>query len=328
MRRALDDGSDLIVAEAAAVAGLNQMRELAPLLVVAFERLMIEPEETDKQCRGKIAIVEALNQLEYAGPEVFLRGITHVQDPVWGAKPPEDAAGLLRASCALGLARLDHPDRLLCITDLLLDQDKTARAGGVRALGNSGSLAAVPLLRYKARVGDVETQIVGECLQGLLTLAPEQSLVFVASYLRMPDAAIQEAAMFALAESRRPDALAVLIDFWGETPGSLEESALLAISMFRLPAAIDFLTSLIARKERPARAALSALAIHRHYPKIKEAVAAAVTANGDAELAQRSFAGSSRKTPSGSQRRSCRGVGDTPGRAWRQCSPRQRPGTE
>ena len=128
LRRALDDASNLVVAEAAAVAGLNQVRDLAPHLAATFERLMIDPEKSDKQCRGKIAIVEALNQLEFAEAEVFLRGIVHVQDPVWESRPPQDAAGLLRALSALGLARLNHPDRLLHITDLLLDTDKTARA--------------------------------------------------------------------------------------------------------------------------------------------------------------------------------------------------------
>ena len=55
--------------------------------------------------------------------------------------------------------------------------------------------------------------------------------------------------------------------------------------MFRLPAGLDFLTGMIARKDPRGRAALSALAIHRHYPKIKDAVAAAVAANGEREIA-------------------------------------------
>lgn len=285
LSRALDDASNLIVAEAAAVAGVNQVRDLAAQLVAAFERLLIDPEERDKQCRGKIAIVEALNQLEFAESEVFLRGIVHVQDPVWGQRG-QDAAGLLRAVSALGLARLNHPDRLLYLTDLLLDADKTARAGAARALGNSGSLAAVPLLRYKVQIGDPEAQVIGECLEALLTLTPAQSLPFVAGCLHNPDQAIQEAAVFALAESRRPEALAALVEFWPRVPPDLLESVLLAISMVRLPAALDFLIGLIARKDAHAhaRAAVTALAIHRHAPKIKESVAAAVAANGTAEL--------------------------------------------
>jgi HEAT repeat protein len=282
LSNALADASNLVVAEAAAVIGMNQVRTLAPQLVAAFDRLMIDPEERDKQCRGKIAIAEALNQLEFAESEVFLRGIAHRQDPVWDSDPKEDAAGLLRASCALGLARLNHPDRLLYLTDLLLDTDKTARAGAARALGNSGSLAAVPLLRYKAQNGDRDPQVIGECLQALLTLTPAQSLPFVTGFLHNPDPAVQEAAVFALSESRRPEALTALLEFWPHVHRDLLESLLLAISMFRLPAALDFLTGLITRKDPNARAAVTALAIHRHAPKIKETVA--VAAHGAPEI--------------------------------------------
>jgi hypothetical protein len=48
-----------------------------------------------------------------------------------------------------------------------------------------------------------------------------------------------------------------------------------------LPAGLDFLTALVANKDTHARAALTALAIHRHYPKIRDAIAAAVAANGE-----------------------------------------------
>jgi RNA polymerase sigma factor (TIGR02999 family) len=50
--------------------------------------------------------------------------------------------------------------------------------------------------------------------------------------------------------------------------------------MFCLPAANDFLIGLIAGKDLSARAAPSALAIHRDHPKITASIAAAVEANG------------------------------------------------
>ena len=86
--------------------------------------------------------------------------------------------------------------------------------------------------------------------------------------------------MFALAETRRPEAFAVLRDYWPGAPADLRESLLVALAMFRLPAANDFLIGLIAGKDPSARAALSALAIHRHNPKITASIAAAVEANG------------------------------------------------
>jgi HEAT repeat protein len=285
LHTALGDASNLVVAEAAAVIGDNAVQELAADLVAAFDRLMIEPQGCDKQCRGKIAIVEALNKLEYAGPEVFLRGIAHVEEPRW-QDPDQDAAGPLRAHCAFGLARINPPDLLLLLTDLLLDRDKAARAGAVRALGGSGSLAAIPLLRFKAQLGDKEAEVMGDCFAALLALAPAQSLPFVARFLQSGSEPVQEAAVFALAESRRPEAFTVLKDFWPRAPLDLQEAVLLAIAMLRIPAALDFLIDLVARKDPHTRAALFALAIHRHYGKIKESVAAAVQTNGEPAVQQ------------------------------------------
>src|SRR5262245_18851886 len=183
LRDYLADASNLIVAEAARVIQDHAVSELAGDLVAAFHRFMVDPEASDKQCRAKIEIVDALNRLEYAEPDVFLRGLTHRQDPRFG-HPGQDAAGALRAFCAFGLARIGHPGVVLLLTDLLLDSDDTARAGAARALGGTGALAAVPLLRYKVRTGDRLADVIGECFASLLTLSFEDSLPFVAQYLR------------------------------------------------------------------------------------------------------------------------------------------------
>jgi HEAT repeat protein len=240
---------------------------------------MIDPEESDKQCQAKIEIVDALNRLEYAEPDVFLRGLSHRQIPRFG-EPGQDAAGALRVFCAFGLARINHPGVVLLLTELLLDSDNTARTGAARALGGAGSLAAVPLLRYKVRTGDHRLEVIDECFTSLLTLSFEESLPFVSGYLQARDSALQGTAVFALAETRRPEAFAVLMEYWPGAPPGLRESVLAALAMFRLPAANDFLIGLIAGKDPSARAALSALVIHRHNPKITASIAAAVEANG------------------------------------------------
>jgi hypothetical protein len=111
LAKALADSSNLVVAEAAAMIGAANLADLAPELVAAFDRLLIDPVASDKLCRGKSAIIEALNKIEYLRPEVFLRGIRHVQmEPVWGKS--EDSAAHLRANSAFGLVRLQHPDVL------------------------------------------------------------------------------------------------------------------------------------------------------------------------------------------------------------------------
>jgi HEAT repeat protein len=280
LRRYLADASSFIVAEAARIIKDQAIPELVGDLVAAFDRLMIDPEESDKQCRAKIEIVDALNRLEYADPDVYLRGLTHRQDSRFGAPPGQDAAGTLRAFCAFGLARIAHPGVVLLLTELLLDSDDTARAGAARVLGSTGSLAAAPLLRYKVRTGDRLVDVIGECFASLLNLSFEESLPFVAQYVQAQESALQGTAVFALAETRRPEAFAVLRDYWPGAPADLRESLLVALAMFRLPAANDFLIGLIAGKDPNARAALSALAIHRHNPKITASIAAAVEANG------------------------------------------------
>ena len=147
LRRYLADASSFIVAEAAKIIKDQAVPELAGDLVAAFDRLMIDPEESDKQCRAKIEIVDALNQLEYAEPDVFLRGLTHRQDPRFGLPPGQDAAGALRAFCALGLARINHPGVVLLLTELLLDSDNTARAGAARARRHRARRRSSPALQ-------------------------------------------------------------------------------------------------------------------------------------------------------------------------------------
>ena len=279
VRHYLADASSLVVAEAAKILNDQHASALTGDLVAAFDRFMVKPEEIDKQCRAKIEIVAALNRLEYGEPGVFLRGLTHIQDPRFH-EPGQDAAGALRAFCALGLARINHPGVVLLLTELLLDRDNTARAGAARALGATGSFAAVPLLRYKVLTGDPLVDVIGECFASLLSLSFDESLPFVGRYLHAPQGPLQEAAVFALAETRRLESLAVLREYWPRAPDDIRESLLVALATFRLPAANDFLIGLVAGKDSMARAALSALAIHRDNPKVAARIAAAVEANG------------------------------------------------
>src|SRR5438045_1708315 len=80
------------------------------------------------------------------------------------------------------------------------DPAKVARAAAAQALGAAGSAAAVALLRFKARVGDEEPEVMAACLAALMTAAPAESLAFVAEFLDAPSEAVREGAVFALAE--------------------------------------------------------------------------------------------------------------------------------
>ena len=77
-----------------------------------------------------------------------------------------------------------------------------------------GTSAAIVLLRFKARTGDKEPEVVVECLNALMSAAAEESLAFVGQFLRSTTEEIAEGAALALAESRRPDAFELLKERW------------------------------------------------------------------------------------------------------------------
>lgn len=306
LRRGLADASNIVAAEAAEIIGERLIGEFAPDLIAAFDRFMIEPEESDKLCRAKIAIVEALNKLEHDAEELFLRGVRHVQlEPRWGGS--EDTAGPLRGHCAFGLVRMNHREALVILADLLADPDKTARSMAAQSLGESRAPGAIPLLRFKARVGDAEPDVVGDCLTGLMKAAPRESLPFVEEFLRLgqpaaakveyppSDAAerhrdaVRQGAALALGESRRPEALEILKAYWPSAESNgLREVVLLAIAMTRLSGGIEFLIEIIGGKDAAAASlAVTALAIHRHNDAVRERVAAAATATGEAKLMEK-----------------------------------------
>lgn len=286
LRTLLLDSSNLIVSEAAGLAAERGLRELNPDLASAFNRFLLDSSSSDKGCRALTALIDALNRLEYGEENVFLSGIRHVQvEHFWGA-PPEDMAAQLRADSAMGLVRLGHRDRLMFATDLLADPWKMARIGAARALGVSGLLEAVPLLRYKARIGDKEAEVTTECLTALVRLSPEESLPYVAEFFNHPQEELREGAALALAETRLPAALTLLKEYWPRAqPGTMQEVVLMAIALVRLPASLDFLLEILAGGDRSAAlAVIPPLAIHRHNPTVRDQVAAVVAARADDAL--------------------------------------------
>lgn len=277
LRGFLADKSNFAVAEAAEIVGERLLTTLSPDLVAAFLRFMIDPLETDKLCRAKFAIVEALNKLEYDDEEIFLTGFRHVQmEAAWGK--PEDTAAPLRGASAFGLVRIHYRGVVLLLAELLADPEKIARQNAAQALGALGSEAASVLLRFKAKAGDKEPEVIGDCLTALMTAEPKESLPFVANFLASRGEGIAEGAALAIAESRTPEALEVLKTHWPAARNRpLQNVLLLAISITRQSAAIDFLLEILAGKdEGAASAALSALAIHKHNPSIKDRIAAVV----------------------------------------------------
>jgi HEAT repeat protein len=147
--------SNHVIAAAADTVTRLELGSFCPELVDAFLELMKKPDTRDQGCKALIAIAKALATMDQPAPQVYFAGIRHVQkEGSFG--PPVDAAAPLRGLCAQGLVRMSHPDALLECVTLLADTEIAARAGAVRALGESGQSEGMLLLRLKALLGDDE----------------------------------------------------------------------------------------------------------------------------------------------------------------------------
>jgi hypothetical protein len=287
LRQLFSNASHHVVAQAAQITAKAGLKELVQDMVAAFDRYLVDPLQTDKNCVGKIAIIDALNELDCQEPEIFLTGVRYVQmEPRWGKS--EDAAGPVRIGSASGLVRIDYRGVLPILVDLLVDGDRMVRIAAAQSLAAHGSDGALLLLRLKARFGDAEADVVAECLAGLLRAVPQESLAFVAEFLHVANPAIVDGALLALGNSHQPEAFSVLQSFWSkEVPPDLRETTLIAISLLRLPVATEFLLKLLAETpEATARSALAALAIHSYDVRLRERVASIVATRANAVLSR------------------------------------------
>lgn len=285
LRAYLANRSNPVVAKAAKIAGELHATELIAELVAAFERLMKDPQKLDKRCAAVIEIVGALHEMDYCEPEVYLRGLRHVQmEGSFG--PPVDSAAPLRGMCAQGLLRTRYRDALTEVLPLLVDREPPARLGAVRALALSGGEAGVLLLRLKALTGDTEPEVLRQCFSGLLAAAPEQSLAFAAKYVDDEDESTAGAAIWALGESRLSSAVEILKEKWERTVNrDVRKVLLAALAASRLQEGQDFLCSLLrTANSRTAGDVLEALAPYAGSESIRQAVDAAVQKRGEASV--------------------------------------------
>ncbi len=207
----------LVVAGAAKLVVRHGLSQAAADLHAAFERLLEDPAKRDPQCRGKLAVVEALAELEADSEAIYRRGLTWVQlEPVWGGTV--DTAAPLRGACAHALVNLRVWDLMARLTDLLADPERPARIAAIHALVASGRPEAIYVLRLQARLRDPELEITSACFEGVLALDEAEGVDFVVEHLKDPDPAIVDNALIALGHSRREDALPPLIQWLREVP--------------------------------------------------------------------------------------------------------------
>jgi HEAT repeat protein len=203
------------VSKAAKVAGELHLEELVPVMLAAFDRFMQDPVKTDPQCWAKNEIAKALKELGHTDSEVYLRGSKHVQmEAVWGGQV--DTAGTLRGTCLLALidCRVDDVTLLNLLADALADPLKEVRVDAALALSHAGIPESTAVLRLKARLGDPELEVTGQCLASLLALSPREGLPFAAGFLNSKDDELTLEAASALAQCHDEAVLPVLKEFW------------------------------------------------------------------------------------------------------------------
>lgn len=255
----------------------------------AYERFLVDPTETDKGCRAKLPLCEVLTARDFEDPDFYIAGMKYVQmDPAYG--DPEDSAPNLRGLHAYGLigcrfvtwtAVMPH------LVDLLNDSTEISRAHAARAISEHGSPAAVWLLRHHVQRNEFSSDVVGECMTGMMKNDGDNpdTLNFVGSFLFGDDAIAAEAAE-ALCQSRTPQALKTVINVC-ETPRyPILEAALLSLSICRETMATDYLLSLIRSGESRGVVALKSMAPNRYYPDILRQVTEAVAASNSPLLEQ------------------------------------------
>ena len=285
LKRYLGDRSNLVVASAATLAGERAFLELAGDVEAAFDRFLVDPVKNDKLCRAKIAIVQTLDKIEHLKRDIFEKAARHIQfEPSFG--PPVDTAAPLRGAALFALARIGGSDYHCLLVDALTDPEKDVRLAAAQALAYVGTEAAGLVLRLKARLGDADPDVLSECLSGLLAIGPEANLDFVCEFLSPSDPPRCEAAALALGKTKLPGALDALKSCWRRSyEKTLRNQILLAISMMRLPAAIDFLLDLVeSDSESSALSAMTALKFHRYDTRLCERLAQTVKRTGSRAL--------------------------------------------
>jgi HEAT repeat protein len=295
LRKGLNNRNNFLVSKAAKLVAEGEAAALLPEVLAAYDRFFHDAAKTDPKCWAKEALAKALVKLEHLGKDAYLRGLRHHQmEASWG--PPVDSAGGLRAACAHALVAcpgIPDDELVALLLEALVDPDKSVRVEAARAIGNVGGTGAALALRLRALMGlvkpDLDTpEVLGAVYAALLSLEGVEAIKLVAAVLEDGDDLAGEAA-FALAETRLPEALGVLIAQLGGTGQKAPDPWFVgvltsAIAMSRLAEALDFLIRQVERESRYAPAALEALGRIAPSPEVQARIEKAVEATGSERL--------------------------------------------
>jgi HEAT repeat protein len=273
-----------VAARAARLIKEHHLEGFDDELTALFDRCMPDAVKNDPSCAAKVAAIEALDYGESGDAEPFLRAAAHVQ-----LEGSSDTAAPMRARAVLALARIGHGDFDLVAAQLLTDKTPPVRQAALDALVHRGDRANAALALFKLRIGDEDPLVTLAAMAALLALAPARGIEELRDLVESQDEDKRELAAVALGQSRRDEALTVLLSALERCARSDERVALLrGAGLHRSERALVALLAVIADShEADARAAIEALGPRRFEPGIADRVRAAAASNDRADL--RSF---------------------------------------
>lgn len=286
LREALAANDPRLIAQAAELIGKQSLEDHASGLAAAYRSLAGERAQHDTGCHAKEAILIALDALEHSDAELFADAAMYQQ--LERAKQHErDTGARVRARGLLGLARLGHEDFLSIAGAALGDREPILRLAAAQAIAHRGQRDGAGLLLLRLHAGDDVPEIASECLRGALTLAPDHASRYAGGVLRAGSATEREHVLHALGSANDERAIQLLAEELSRLVlGPDRLPVIEALGLSRRSSARELLLSLVRDgNSSDANAALSALAIHRYDPRLREQLAEAT--GHSRELAQK-----------------------------------------
>lgn len=271
LREALGSSQQRAVVQAAELVGKHGVASLVPALAEAYRSLAGAKAEQDAGCLAKEALVIALEALESndAGLFAAAAGCRQLER---SKNLERETAARVRARGLIGLARVGHPDFLLLAGAGLGDRDASLRLTAARVIGHRGQYEGAGLLLLRLHASEELPEVASECLRSLLMLAPEHAVGYASNALRVASESEREHLLHALGSANDERAIELLTGELDRVSLASDRAQVIeAIGLSRRASARALLLTLL-RESAPAEAnvALSALAIHRYDPRLRE----------------------------------------------------------
>ena len=206
-------------------------------------------------------------------------------EPTWGGAV--DTALDIRVSCAMGLVGTSYDGVTVALAELLVDEEPYVRCGAARALACVPRDRAEPLLHFKARIGDSEAEVLGDCFSSLLQIAAEEAVAFVAEFLDADGPGVRAFAALALGESREPAALSPLLQAFDGPYLDPEFRRVLirAVVLHRSEDSINWLLGVVRDRDPAAcQLVIEELAVFKSTNRIRDRVTEALEQRADPTL--------------------------------------------